>query len=279
MPSPAGGPGAYLQPYGGFERILLLAIALSWRPLTERITARSVGLGLLLGLLPWIKFGSAFVAGAALFAADVIVLVERREIHPRNWRKIAIGNAWILLGFLVGQITLAIYLLVTQPPTIVKDAIWPAYMLGNYAGYVTSDIRFLRWQNLGYFLGAQLPVLVAATSFLLLLWRLIGGMPRAFQDRVTGPNERVLGAFIFLFLFWFIGLSGYLAHVWLIMGYVWLPTIGAAYALYGLRPTLRLIALSVPGFPVFCNGERSPANRRSEKMSDLSCSETVKHFG
>ena len=242
VPSTGGGPGAYLQPYGGMERVVLLAIALAWRPLTGRTVARNVVLGLLLGLLPWIKFGSAFVAGAALLGADVLVLFRRREFRRACWRAILAANAWVLAGFLGGQSALAIYLVVTQPPAIAKDVLWPSYMLENYAGYVTSDIRFVQWQNAGYFIGAQLPVLAAVLAFFVLIWP---AMATTSIERNASSNRapETFGAFIFLFLFWFIGLAGYLAHVWLIMGYAWLSMVGAGYALTFLGPRLRLAAL------------------------------------
>src|SRR5437899_7196837 len=116
-------------------------------------------------------------------------------------------------------------------------------MVGNYAGYVNADTRFPHWHNFGYFVGVQLPVLVAAICFALLCLRVIGRMPRAIQNGPPQTQSLPLAPFLFLFLFWFLGMFGYLAHVWLIMGYVWLPIIGAAGALAGLRWIVRFAAL------------------------------------
>ena len=243
VPSTGGGPGAYLQPYGGIERVVLLALALGWRPLTERTAARNVALGLLLGLLPWLKFGSAFVAGAALLGADILGLFRRREFRRANWRAILAANAWILAGFLAGQGALALYLVGTQPSAIAKDVIWPSYILDAYAGYVTSDLRFPQWHNAGYFISAQLPVLAAVVAFVALIWPAMARTSRTERNDSYGRGGEASGGFIFLFLFWFIGLAGYLAHVWLIMGYAWLPMVGAGYALTFLGPRVRLAAL------------------------------------
>ena len=243
MPSTAGGPGAYLQPYGGLERIVLLAIALSWRPLIQRTNVRNLALGLLLGCLPWIKFGSAFVAGAALLIADVIVLIWRRELRFNQAKTIVAAFAWILGGFLIGQGALVLYAMLTLPAEIAKDVLWPAFMLGNYSGYVTSDIRFLHWQNRGYFLGAQLPIVAAIGLVLFLIWRLVPRNGAPAHDDSAPSRADAAGGFLFLFFFWFVGLAGYLAHVWLIMGYAWLLMPGAGYAIAQLRPRMRLAAL------------------------------------
>jgi hypothetical protein len=154
-----------------------------------------------------------------------------------------LANAWILAGFLAGQGALAVYLVLTQPPAIAKDVLWPFYMIENYAGYVTSDIRFIRWQDPGYFVGAQLPLLAAVSAIVFLLCRTVARRRTISEKEPPDRPRDTLGAFLFLFLFWFIGLGGYLAHVWLIMGYGWLPIASAGYALTFLRPRLRLAAL------------------------------------
>lgn len=243
IPSTAGGPGAYLQPYGGLERIVLLAIALTWRPLTERSKLRNLVLGLLLGCLPWIKFGGAFIAGAALLVADVIVLIQRRELWLNRAKTIITALASILGGFLIGQGPLVIYAVLTLPGPVAKDVLWPLFMLGNYSGYVTSDIRFLHWQNRGYFLGAQLPIVAAISVACFLVRRLLAGARPTAHDDSSSARQRSAGGFLFLLFFWLIGLAGYLAHVWLIMGYAWLLMPAAGYALGWFRPRWRVSTL------------------------------------
>lgn len=243
MPSPAGGAGSYLQPYGGLERIVLLGIALAWRPLTERTRWRNLALGLLLGCLPWIKFGGAFVAGASLLLTDVIVLLWRREFRLGDSKTIVAALAWIIGGFLIGQGALVLYAVLALPGPIAKDVVWPWFMLRNYSGYVTSNIRFLHWQDRGYFLGAQVPIVAAILSVLGLTWRLSTRKVAPAGDDSRPVHANVAGGFLFLFWFWYIGLTGYLAHVWLIMGYAWMLMPGAGYAICCLRRPMRLAAL------------------------------------
>ncbi|HJT80149.1 MAG TPA: hypothetical protein VJ719_03040 [Chthoniobacterales bacterium] len=235
MPSPAGGFGAVLPSYGGFERVILLAIALSWRPVPGRTRLISLQLGLLLGCLTWIKFGSCFVAGAALFVTDAIDSIMN---SPRpGWRKFVLNNALILAGFLIGQFALAGYAFITLPAAIARDFLWPSYMLESYAGYVGSD-RFLQWHNLGYFVGAELPLIAGTIAVLVGIFRLI--RTTKATDNLT---IKTFPPFVFLFLFWCLGLTGYFAHVWLILSYAWLLMVASAGALALLQPRWRLIAL------------------------------------
>jgi hypothetical protein len=244
IPSAAGGPGAYIQPYGGFERIILLAAALSWRPLLERTRWRNIILGLLLASLQWFKFGSAFIAGAGLFATDLIILAHLKQVHRRSWKTLVAANALILAGFLAGECALWIYLASTQPWPIARDVLWPVYMVSNYAGYVTWNTRFIDWENLGYFIGAQLPLVAAIVSFAFLLGRLLGRRATARRETRDAENFASSGPFVFLILFWVLGLSGYLAHVWLAMGYAWLLMVGAAAGIARFRPVTGLIVLA-----------------------------------
>lgn len=244
-------PGSSLAEFSGldyvsWERILLLAIALAWKPPEQRTGWYAVTQGGLLGSLQLIKFGSAFVAGAALLLVDLFYLREFAATRSsrRHW---LVVNLILLAAFAVvegGWIGAAFSFL---PHQIAWDAIWPFYMLESYASYVIGADRWPRWQNAGYLLVAQLP---AVTAVLLVAY---SAVREARSGRVgTLLGDRGFGGFAFLAVFFFIGLTIYFQHVWHIYQYLWAIMLAAGWAIRYARLPLQaaLLALWLPAFAV-----------------------------
>lgn len=207
--------------YPPFERTLLLLLALAWRGPSARTLKRAFVIGLLLGVMPWIKFGAAFVAAVALVLVDGAFLIRQRvELEAwLNWLRQLFATG---IAFCVGQAALMAFLWKTCSSEIAWDALWPAYMIQSYQSYVGAD-RFPHWINLRYFVGTQLPpltglVLVLATAMIVL-----------GRKRWDGLSEEGAGPFLFLGVFFGLGVFVYFKHVWLIMDYVWLLILASAW--------------------------------------------------
>ena len=245
-------PGSSLADFSGldyvsWERILLLAIALAWKPPHERTGWYAVTQGGLLGSLQLVKFGSAFIAGAALLLVDLLYLQEfaAERSGRRKWLTV---NLALLAAFAVvegGWIVAAFAML---PHQIAWDAIWPFFMLQSYASYVIGIDRWPAWQNAGYFVVAQLPAIAA---LLLVAYSTFGHVRRSTVGSVAA-GDRSFGAFAFLAAFFLVGLTIYFQHVWHIYQYLWTIMLAACWGIRYARLSVQvaLLALWLPAFMV-----------------------------
>ena len=256
-------PGSSLAEFSGldyvsWERLLLLAIALAWKLPQQRTRWYAVAQGGLLGFLQLNKFGSAFVAGAALVLVDLFYVREFATTRSsrRQW---LITNLILLASFALvegGWIVAAFRFL---PNQIAWDTIWPYYMLESYASYVIGADRWPRWQNAGYFVVAQLPAIAALFLFAYSVFR------HASRRTPTAvfSGERAFGGFAFLAAFFLIGLTIYFRHVWHIYQYLWMIIPAAGWAIRDARLPLQaaLLALWLPAFAMSVKGllPRQPA--------------------
>ena len=245
-------PGSSLADFSGldyvsWERILLLAIALAWKPPQERTGWYAVTQGGLLGSLQLVKFGSAFIAGAALLLVDLLYLKEFATDRSSR-RKWLIINLTLLAAFAVvegGLIMVAFGLL---PNQIAWDTIWPYFMLQSYASYVIGAERWPIWQNMGYFVVAQLP---AITALLLIGYSAFRHARRSTVSSVVA-GDRSFGGFAFLAAFFLIGLTIYFQHVWHIYQYLWTIMLAAGWGIRYARLPFQaaLLAIWLPAFLV-----------------------------
>jgi len=168
------GSGAFALngPHGAIEMLLLAGCAWSlaaegnarWRPWQ---------LGVLAGLLQWVRFGPH----AAALAAILIIAAWR------SWPETTSGREWIRgVGAFAGRL-LAAYALVITPLVIwvfmalptagAWDRLWPSYMVKHYAA--TYPHRWPQIASVEAFLVIWLPALVGVG---LMLQRLFAGWSR-----------------------------------------------------------------------------------------------------
>jgi hypothetical protein len=144
------------------------------------------------------------------------------------------------------------------PREIAWDAIWPYFMLESYASYVIGADRWPRWQNLGYFIAAQLPAITA----LFLLGYSAFRQARGKTSPSAPASDRRFGAFAFLAAFFLIGLTIYFQHVWHIYQYLWLIMLAAGWGIRHLRIPFQ-IALLLLWLPAFAISAKAVLPRRS----------------
>ena len=250
-------PGGLVESVGayvGLERICLLSIALLWRPPTVRTLGSALRVGLLLGVMQWIKFGGAFMAAAILLAVDIWALVYARADSKRwvRWLKVSLVT---LLGFMVLEGSLVALLYVLLPSQLAWEVLWPSWMMQNYGAYRYKSVTLLHWFNVNYFIGVQLPLVAGA------LVGLIFGGHLLLKPRVIVAEEdtgwfRSAGPALFLLIFFAVALLIYLPHMWVAMMYVWMILVPAALLL-GKAPRWCLgvfIVLCLPAFLLSVKG-------------------------
>ena len=244
--------------YLGLERVCLLSIALVWRSPASRNLNTALLLGGLLGLMQWIKFGGAFVAGASLLVADLLALSYESGDRTRwlRWLRLSFVT---LLGFLVVEGSLIGLLYVLLPSQLASEMLWPSWMVQNYEAYRYKSVSLVHWFNFNYFLGVQLPLCAAVVVGLM-----FGG--RLLLKRNTVPAEgqaeflRAAGPAFFLVIFFPVALLIYLPHMWVAMTYVWMILLPAAFF---LRKTPRwclglFLVLCTPAFLLSVKGVVNP---------------------
>lgn len=252
----AVGVGTQGQLYSGMERAGLLALALLWTPAPDRSHRRHVAVGLVFGLLQGVKFGGAFVAGAAWLATDFLWLLAHRA--PRSawlawWR----GNLAIGTAFLAVESCWLIAARAILGADHWLEFAFPIYILKWYAAYV-HDVG-TRWPNFAdwrYFSGGQWPAivgsigaLVAAAVFLVrgptpvpTAAAAAGKLPARDRAEPRGmtANPAAWGI-IFLTIFYLVGALVYFSHAMNMMVYSWLLLPGTAFALSCGRRWLALV--------------------------------------
>jgi len=137
-----------------FEKILVLMVLLLWKPPDQRTFQRSVALGMVIGLMQWVRFGGAVGLLAAVFILDLIL----EKAVPRS---LVATTLYYLAGFFVAEGALAARLFLTLPRDVALDVLWPDFMAGSYV-YVTEGTRFPKLTTLNYFIGGQLPIVICA---------------------------------------------------------------------------------------------------------------------
>ncbi|MBS0657130.1 MAG: hypothetical protein JSR82_02640 [Verrucomicrobia bacterium] len=257
MPGSLADSGSSLYP--GWERLGLLAIALAWRPANERSLGRCAGLGLLLGGLQLIKFGTAAVAGMALLIAEIVLAWRGGPRLPL--RQALFQAAALSVGGLAVEGAWATWLYAQLPAAAAWDVLWPAYLVQSYRAVASPKNSIWAWYDAGYFVASQLPVLAQLALCLVTLTR---------RCRAAEGPLCWLGLLTPLAV-----ATGFLPHRWTILPWLWLLGLGAAPAFFRLpRFTRWLVALAL--FPALAislrerfgllTGHRPPA-----ALASLNC--------
>jgi hypothetical protein len=228
------------------EQFLTLIAMVIWQAPATRKRGRSVLLGLVLGVMQWVRFGSSAGPILGVLVADLLSLYTREGAFTRKvlqtWLK---QGAVILGGFLLVESALLIQLFVTLPRDVAQDVALPFYMLGSFSAYDPQD-RHPHWISLNYFLGSQMTAVVA---FLCVAY-FLGAQMFSSRARQTSIDENQTSyRFIVPFVAYLANAAFFYQQVWHYYVGLWLLGIGAACGLRSLRMPARiaLALLFLPG--------------------------------
>jgi hypothetical protein len=241
-----------------FEQLCILALIVLWQPLALRNPARSVLLGVLLGAMQWIRFGSALGPIIGLAAVDLLsISIQRPSLSQMRFKKLLTGGLFALGGFLIVESTLLIHSFVTLPGDVAQDTAWPYYMHASYNAYPAQD-RHPRWLTLNYFLGNQLIGVAAFVCTAGCLLALLGSS--RLRQISLRENQTALRLFI--------PFVAYLAYAAFFYQQTWHYSIGAWLLALSVGYYLRsdvgwrrfaLAALFLPGLYVALLADFKPA--------------------
>jgi len=183
-----------------------------------------------MGAMQVVKFGGGIVAMAAWILAEAC-------LRPVGWRELIPRWLALILGYAGVTLLWAIFLGLWLPWRNALDVLWPLYMTANYAIYnVDSGLRWPQWLGLKNFLALQMGPLFALALILAMIVRVVRPQkPTRTRNEMDHP-----GAFLFLGLFFVLGLFMYFRNVWLVYENCWIAVLASAWAWNRL-----------PGFPRF----------------------------
>ena len=218
--------------YNLFEKTLILTTVLVWRPLDQRSARRSLLLGVVIGLMQWVRFGSAAGVLAAVFLLDLIL--EKRLSRP-----LIATTLSYLAGFFLVEGALAARLFLTLPADVALDALWPQFMAGSYSIYQAMGNAFPRFTTLNFFIGGQLIIVVCFALALAALYLMAARrLPKA-----RAPLLLPLLAFVVYCLIYYKQTWHYYIGSWLLV----LPA-AAAIDQFSLRRKAIVVILLLPSF-------------------------------
>jgi len=215
------------------ERLMLLAVALTWRP-TASTTYRSIAVsGALMGAMQVVKFGGGIVAVAAWILAEIC-------LRPVGWRELTSRWMALILGYAGITMLWAIILGLWLPWRNAVDVLWPLYMTANYTIYhADTGIRWPHWLGLKEFFALQMGPLLALALVVTMIIEVVR------QPREPKADKRPAdpGAFLFLGLFFVLGLFMYFRNVWLVYENCWIAILASAWA-WNRLPRLPRLAVA-----------------------------------
>ncbi len=228
------------------EQFLTLIAMVIWQAPATRKPGRSVLVGIVLGVMQWVRFGSSAGPILGVLIVDLLCLYAREGAVTRNvlktWLK---QGTFILCGFLLVESALLIQLFLTLPRDVAQDVAWPFYMLGSFSVYGPQD-RYPRWISLNYFLGSQMTAVVA----FLCVGFFLGAQMFSSRARQTSLDENQTSyRFIVPFVAYLANAAFFYQQVWHFYVGLWLLGIGAACGIRSLRIPARiaLALLFLPG--------------------------------
>ncbi len=237
--SPSG-INAMNGPHGALEMFLLAAMAwvLAKCPARNR---RACLLGLLVGLLQWVRFGPHAIALLALVVLEG-GLLRREGLAGRDWlRQLAGWLGRVLLVYAILAVPLAAYYRSVLPWAGVFEQLWPSHMTAHYAATYTQ--RWPEWPGWPGLMTTWLPVLGGLTGMVAWLWAVT--KPRS---AATAPLPAALTGLAFGPLYWVIGGVFLFRNDYAMMGHLWLVWPGLAVGWNLASPKLRIsfLALVLP---------------------------------
>jgi hypothetical protein len=241
--------------YTPFERCTFALAFLVWEPLTRRTVARSVGLGMVLGLSQWVKFGGAFFVGAPIALLDLVVLLGARSDRATRLARLRSMLA-VAVGFLVVEGARDPTALLVLPRPVALDVIWPGYAKAAYTSMFedpfSTDRRFPVFAGWPYFFGQQLNVLASLAVGLLGLVGASARLARSLRTPDPAAVDRSAGEFRMLLplLFYMAGSLQYFGHIFIFMKYYAFLVLATAPFLerHGLRAKIAVGLLWLPAW-------------------------------
>lgn len=242
-----------------FEELCILEVIALWQPPAQRPPARSLLLGAFLGMMQWIRFGSALGPIIGVAAVDFLSVYTDKEGLAGPWlRKLLAAGSLVLGAFCMVEGSLLIQLFVTLPGDVARDVAWPYFMRASYDVYAPQD-RHLRWLSLNYFLGNQLGAVPALVSTLFSLAALL--VSPKLRQLVSLENQTAYRLFIPAVAY-MIDAAFLFQQVWHYYVGAWLLALSAGYYLRShvmLRRAV-LALLFLPGAYVTLRAEFRPAS-------------------
>lgn len=220
--------GYWVNTYVTIERVVIAGLVFAWRPPGSRSLARSVTLGLLLGTLQWIKFGTLAFIGAGFVAAEALSLWTDGRSREA-WRQIAVA---IAVSIAV-ELAFVGWAIAALPWAMARDVIWPSFGVQMYRTLVPTP-RYPPFAPQVYFFRRDAAVVAGVVLSGLLVWR-------DRRARVAPLVALLLGAYIAACLSIF-------KHVYHYYGYAWLLTtlVGLSVAGKSTRFKFATLAFCAP---------------------------------
>ena len=203
--------------YIPLERLILIALTLTWSDPAARSRRRSMLAGAIVGAWQFVKFGGGVFGLAAWLAVDALALARVRA-RPVKWRIVLAG--W---GTLAGTAALVealrwAVLFRWLPSNVAFDVAWPHYTAQLYTS-VPYDVRWPTPDAMVLLTRYSLPTLALVLSCRA-LW--------------AAPERRTHTAALALFLpgiFFVAGTLGYFGHIHTMRQYMWCVVPAAALSL------------------------------------------------
>ena len=220
--------GVLSSAYVVIERFLFFLVLLAWRPPSTRSNRLAAATGLLLGVWPGVRFGTAFFLGAAIVVVDLLALYLSRADRAAVTRWLRLGV--VTLGcFLLGQGAWIAWAFAMLPAADARDFLWPSYVLDGFAVWPFTE-RWPSLVNLRLFVGQQLVQVGSAILGLIGLYWIV-------RDRVRRrgaglPAYAVQDLVLLLPLcFYGIGAAGLFLSTGHFYQYAWTLPLAAALAI------------------------------------------------
>ena len=207
-----------------FEKTLILTVMLLWKPLEQRSFQRSLALGMIVGLMQWVRFGAAVGVLAGVFILDLI-------LEKAVTRSLIASMLWCLAGFFVVEGALAARLFLTLPKDVALDVLWPQFMAGSYDVYFADGTRFPKLTTLNYFIGFQLSIVTCAVLA-------TGAVVLVVRNRISKTRSVLLIPFLAFVVFCLI----YYKQAWHYYVGSWLLVLPAAAMIDRLSVSRKAIA-------------------------------------
>jgi hypothetical protein len=208
-------------PHGAIEMLLLTGCA--WSLATEGNPRwRPWQLGVLAGLLHWVRFGPQL---AALTAILLIVAMQSRPeaVNVRDWFRRMTAFAWRLLAAYVLTIApLLIWIFAALPLAAACDQLWPSYMIACYAATFPN-----RWPQITSVQEVFVIWLPPAMGVGLMLHRLITLGKRAGPSSAA-PGSGAVAGLLFFPLYYLVCFAVIFRSDNPIYGHLWLAWPGLA---------------------------------------------------
>ena len=231
------------------EPIFMLAIVLLWREPGRQELRRALLIGLCLGAMQGVKFGTGLMFGASLATVEMLCWCKA-GFAAGTGRRLLRNNLAVLGGFLLMEGVWIAVTLASVPREIAQDVLWPLYMRQNYAVF-TGLSRYPHWLSLNYFVGVQMvPCAGAAASC---WWLGARGMRRGgAASTPVGPRSVFclpdLGAadgILILLVYYLLAALFFFGNLWHYYVYAWILTLGGVYLVIQPRRMIRWAALAL----------------------------------